>query len=99
MTLRIYCVTALLIAASANAQVQPDVIEVDLLGSGCEQVGDTIQVVRNGDDQNSFAIRRLSGVPCSWRGRAPYALDRSDFFSIRLHGARTPVRRLFGFKN
>jgi hypothetical protein len=98
MSRRIFFVTALLIAASAQAQVHPDVVEVELLGRGCENVGKTIDVVVNGDEQNAFPISRIPGAPCSWSGRTS-SLGSTDFFSVRLHGARTPVRRIVGFKN
>jgi hypothetical protein len=100
MIRRLYAVIVLLIAVGAHAQVHPDVVEVELIGPGCEEVRDKIDLVVNGDEQRkTFSISRLRGAPCLWGGRIRWSIDRSDFFSLRLHGARTPIRGVVDFKN
>jgi hypothetical protein len=87
-----YVFMALLLAAAARPPIIDDRVEVELLGSGCEKVADTIYVVQNGDDQRAFPVKRVA--PCTWHGpsREPFDLYRTSF-SLRLSGARTQVHR------
>jgi hypothetical protein len=84
---------ALLIATATQLQAT-DVVDVKLVGSrDCENIKGDIQVVVNGDDQNSFPIERVKTAPCRWHGISPIRFKTSTaFFSLHLNGARTPVR-------
>jgi len=83
---------ALFIAAATQLHAT-DVVKVRLVGpKGCANVGETIRVVENGDEQHAFAIARDGTAPCTWRGRSLEPFDpRTTVFSVRLQGARTPV--------
>ena len=81
-----------LIAVATQLQAT-DVVEVKLLGNlDCQKIEGAIAVVQNGDDQHSFLIPPVKTAPCTWHGTSPVTFDtRTAFFSLRLHGARTPI--------